>query len=402
MKILTNNFGLKILALLCALGVWSYVYITESRTVKLPFPVPVEIRGLDQALVAIIPPENSSVYLSVTAERNSWQSLSQEDFIAYIDLTGVETGNYEAEMKATAKNKALTVNSISPSRITVSIERASTKEVPIKVSTTGITAEGLVVSGTSIDPVTATIKGPQSYLDKITATEAKVELNGESTTVSKNVTLIAIDASGQEVSGVTINPVDVTVEIQITKGGQSKLLPISPKFEGKVATGKWISGYLVFPQSINVTMNSEALDTKFIETKSINVDGLSANKDFTVKLNIPKGIEVDDGSISIKVSVTIDSVATTKDQVLGLNSNGLTNLKVITITPNTVTAVISGSSDALQSANSGNSYIDVDLSNYKTPGTYSIDIKPDMIKLPSGASIVSFAPSAVTFVLENK
>lgn len=402
MKILTNNLSLKILAFICAIFVWSYVYITESRTVKLPFSIPIEVRGLDQSLTTVINPNQTSVYLSVTADHNAWQNLSEKNFIAYIDLTGVSEGTYEVDVKAASKNSSMTINTITPSKITVFVEKASTKEVPIQVKTEGDPSDGLVVSGTKPDPETATIKGPQSYLDKITTAQAIVKVEGESATISRTVSLKAIDSDGKEINNVSINPQDATVEVQIGKGGQAKILSITPQFIGKPATGKWLASYVVVPSSVRVIITGDVGDIKDISTQSINIDGLTTDKEFNVKLKNTEGVNLVDEDTTVKVSIQIQSVNTSKEQILGMRYSGLTNLKIQSITPNTITGIISGSSEILSGLNSDNSYISLDLSTFKTPGTYSIDILNSMIKLPSGATLVNFAPSAITVTLDNK
>lgn len=396
------NIGLKILALAGAFCIWSYVYITESKNIQLPFNIPIECKGLDQGLVSLINPQQSSVYLTVNAQRNSWQNFKKDDFVAYVDLTGIGEGNYEAEVKATSKNPSASIVSISPSKITLSVEKETMKEVPVQAKTKGKPGELLTVTALRTEPTTATVKGPKGAVDKVLSAVAIIDVEGMSTNKTQNIDLKSLDEQGNELQNISFNPKDVIVEVEIGRGNLNKLISILPKIEGVTASGKWMTGYLVTPSSVSVALNGELEDLKFIETLPININNLDTDREFTTKLKVPNGVDIEDKDLSIKILITVSSINSTKEQPLGFSFSNLSGLKISSFTPNKITGVVSGANDILNVANSGNCYFDIDLSNYKTPGTYSIDLNNSMLKLPGGITLVSFMPSAISITLENK
>lgn len=402
MKILKNNFSIKLLALFLASLLWIFVYVSEARTVKLPFSIPIETRGLDESLVAVISPEESNAYLTVIAEKNSWEKLTPEDFAVYVDLLGKKEGNYSVTVQYSAKNPNVSITEINPSVINIAVEQASTKLVSVVAKYSGVPASGLVVRETKFEPDKVTIKGPKSIIDKTAVAEALIELNGESSNIEKNVAIIGKDVNSNEIAGLIYDPEEVKASISIGKGGLSKQLIIKPAFNGTPAKGKWISGFTVDPSNALTIISGENSDLKYIETNKIDVSGLTESKDFQVSLNLPEGVSLNESIEKVKVSVEISGQSTTKEVVLGLKYSSLTNLKVSAISPNQVSGLVSGSSDLLAGLDANNSFITFNLANYNSPGTYTLDITNSMVTLPSGVSLVSYVPSALSITLVNK
>lgn len=397
-----NNILLKAIALVVAILLWAIIFASEARTIKLPFAVDLQIRGLEDTLVASVSPEQSRVYLTVVAEHNQWQKLTASDFSVYIDLAGKKEGNYSATVQYLAENPSVTITDVSVRSVNVSIEPASSKEVSLTYKIIGTPAEGLVVRSVSFEPQKVTAKAPKSVIDKLYTAEAQITLSGESSVLNKNVKLIGLDIQNKELLGIVFEPQEVSAQIEIGQSGLGKILTIKPKFASNVRAGFWVSNYSVTPPYLDAILKEDLPSGAFLETREINLSALTASGEVEVELNIPAGVTLIDDIKKVKVKIELSPILSNKEVSLGLRFNGLTNLKVATITPNQVTALLSGSASALEQLSANNSYINFAMDNYKTPGNYAFDINASMIQLPDGVSLIATVPSAVSINLENK
>ena len=78
------------------------------------------------------------------------------------------------------------------------------------------------------------------------------------------------------------------------------------------------------------------------------------------------------------------------------------SLKVTTITPTSVSTIVSGLTSILQNLSGADVKLKLDLAPYKSAGTYSVSIKNSFFVLPEGVSLTSFLPSSIDVTLDNR
>lgn len=402
-NIFSQNLGAKFLALLLAAGVWLYVISGESRLIDFPSSVPIQPRFTPEGLIAKL--STQDVKIRVLADRSAWRSLSTKSFNAYVDLTGLKQGTHlDIPVRVSTNAAGVEIKSISPSSVTVTLDPSVKKTVPVVVKIEGKAGEGLVPDDPKIEPEKVEVSGAKTEVDSIQEATATVRLNGETQDVSKTVLLEGFNAKGKEVSQITFSPSEAVVSIPIVKAGKTKTVGIKVVFSGTPKSGFWISQVSVDPASITITGNAEALaDVKYIETRAVNIDGLEADKTLNGSLSPPTGIVIVEQIETIKVAVKISPIESTKEVVASLNPIGLSaSLQMTDITANPVKVLVSGPASTLDTLTGNDVQISLDLSSYKTAGTYTVDVKKESITTPSGISAIRFNPSAITVKLENK
>lgn len=398
-----NNLNAKLIALLVAVIAWSYVAVAESKIINLPSSIPIKAQGTGEGLIAKL--GTNDVKVRIAADRGKLKNLSADSFTAYVDLTAKSKGTYtDVPIIVTSKDSNIEVREITPSKITVTLDPAITKTIPVAIKVEGKPGDGLATSDPIIEPDKVEVRGAKSDVDKILEATAVVGLKGETSDVKKTVALQGYDAKGNEIKDLAFSPTEVVVNLPIVKAGRTKTVGIKVKTEGAVKSGFWASQITVDPNIISITGNSEALtNTKFIETEAINVDGLSANKTFTTSLTPPAGVVLLDSIDSVKVTVNISAADTTKEIVASLSSINLAQtLSVDTSQSEPIRVLVSGPADKLDKLTSNDVIVSLDLSIFRSPQTTKIDISKDWITVPTGISIVRFNPSAITVTLQSK
>lgn len=119
-------------------------------------------------------------------------SLLDQKIHYALDLSGVTIGTITIPIKK--ENLSLpggvSVINITPSSMTVRVEKEITKEVPVSIVFTGNPAAGFRVANASAKPARVTLKGPETLLTPMTKVTAQsIELNRVSESFKKEVTL---------------------------------------------------------------------------------------------------------------------------------------------------------------------------------------------------------------------
>jgi YbbR domain-containing protein len=403
-NIFTNNLGGKVVAVILALGLWLYVASGQSKVIDFPSKIPVNARGVSEGYIAKL--SNDEVSIKVAVDRKYLKTLSTDSFDAYVDLTGKTKGTYsDVPITVVSKDSNVEIRQVTPVTITVTIDSAVSKTVPVVAKIEGKPGDGLAPDDPAIEPDKVEVRGAKSDIDQILEATAEIKLNGETTDVKKTVALQGFDASGNVIKGIQFTPDSTVLTVPIVKAGKTKTVGIRVKTTGVVKSGFWASSISVDPNLISITGNAEALSaTKYIETEAINIDGLSQNKVYTIGITVPTGIVLVDPITDVKVTINLSGTDTTKEITASINSINLAQtLQLDTSSTEEVKVIVSGPADKLATLSSSDVVVTLDLSMFRTAQTSTkIDLTQDWIKVPSGITIIRFNPSAITISLQSK
>lgn len=400
-EIIFGNFFAKIVCLLLAMGIWLYVGTGQAKIDTFPGRIPLDFVNVQDGLVATSEVENVSI--KIVADGTIWQSLGSGSFTATVDLANLNEGTYELPVKVTSQ-AAVQIVEINPQKVLVRLEKMTKKEVPVNLVVEGKPAQGLVVGDWKIKPDRVEVAGASSVIAKIFEATAKLNLNGENSTVQKMVKLVALDANGNEIRNLVFQPFEVEVDVPLVQASSAKTVGIKVVTTGQPAAGFWVSKIESTPAAVAVTASSSLISQiSFIETKEIDINGLSADWQYETTLKPTPGVVILDNVNLVKVKISVSLVNSTRQVSTGFNFQNLSsNLKVTSVDPQKVTVVVTGSAADLAKLDAGEVRINLDLGRFVSPGTYSLDITRSNIDLPSGIGFSSVVPSALNVQLGNR
>lgn len=400
----SNNIGAKLLALSLAIGLWLFVMSSESLVRDFPSAIQIQPQNVGKGLVAKL--DVSEVHIRIATEHSSLKKLSSDSFQAFVDLSGLSKGTYaDLPIKVTSKNSDVQIKSINPSKVNATLDPAVTKTVPVVVKIEGKAGEGLAPDEPVIEPEKVEVSGAKSDVDTILEATATIKLNSETQDVSKTVPLQGFNARGDEIPNLKFTPTDVKVTVPITKAGKSKTVGIKVKINGSPDSEYWISQVLPNPSTVNITSNDPSLlaNTKYIETSEIDVEGISSEKNYKATLTLPQGVNLVDNIEEIQVTISVSSIDSSKEVLATINPIGLSpSLDLSSYGDTQIRVVVSGPTNILKSLASDKVLINLDLSSYKSPGTFTLDINRTSIVTPNGTTPIKYNPSAITITLKNK
>ncbi len=399
-KFLPTLFTALVLAIIVWVSAVSSADPNEER--EYSAPIPITVLGLDPDLV-VTGQYDDEVKVSIRAPRSVQERLAANpDAIhAYINLSGLKAGEHTLEPQIAIDLSPTRLTLVSPSEITLKLENILSKEVPVEIRENGALPIGYTAGTPVLSQDSALVIGPESQVLKVEQVVASVDLSNIITSISRQVELKALDARGVIVTGINLNPTQVTVDIPITQLGGYRNVFVKIVTTGQIAQGFYLTGIMADPPNITIYSTDPELAANmpaFIETTPLNLNGAFESFEKDVSLNLPEGIVVvGDQQVTIKVNISAiqSSILLTGIQVE--ISNLGQGLKAA-LSPDRVDIYVSGPLYLLDKLNAADIIVTLDLAN-KTPGTYQLI--PTVTLADSAINLDSILPASIEVVISR-
>jgi len=395
-RFITNNFGAKLLAVFLAVGMWTFVAISNNNVVKFPGSVPVKAINTPAGHVAIF--DTKEVNLKIATETGVLRQLSSENFSAFIDLNGQSSGIHDSKVIVNVNIPNIQIIEVDPETVVVRIEALIEKVVGINAVYSGQVIDGKTVGGVDFDTEEVKISGPKSQVDLITNVTAEIKLNGEADNFTQDVRLKALNDRNEEVSEISIEPKNVNAKMRIVKAGNSKTVGIKIITQGMPASGYYVNSIITDPLTVDIIGQDVSLrQTQTIETQPIDITNKKSEMIKNVNLVLPSGISLQkDANPRVKVTIGFAQNQVSRELTATINYQNLNpSLRVNTLNPSSVKVIVVGQTEQINLLNSSEVVLNLDLTN-KSTGTFGIDISKEMFKVPEGVIIASYLPSSVS------
>ncbi len=339
--LITNNIGIKLLALIVSLGLWFVVNNITDPVDKVKFNnIAVEIINdeaiTDSGKVYEIIDNTGTVNVEVSGKRSVLSYITKDNIKAVADMEELTFMNtIGIEVSSTRNNSDLEFKTNIDS-VKLSIEDMKRVQMIISTSTSGEPADGYIVGSVSSSQNIVQLSGPESVIDQIDHVAAVANIDGYSSDISTSVELKLYDADENEITSssvkMNIATVNVSVTILATKEVPLSFTPADEPADGYIANGEIVS----VPETVMLAGKKSVLDT--VSKLTISDSALSLadeTEDVTAIINIkkylPTGTQLADSSFNGNVSVTvgIEPLVTrelsipAKNFAAGFNSNGL-------------------------------------------------------------------------------
>ena len=205
LNLLRNNFGLKALALGLALAAWAYFHLAAAPGLTAHFDqtltVPIVTSGLRSGYDAQF--EEKLATVTVELPRNSGV-IKADQVQAVLDLSDVmDPGVRNVAVKLVAPD--LTVRSLSPASVNVTVDRLEERVVPVTVQYIGDHG-GMVVDSTAIDPPQTTIRGNAADLARVSTVRVQLPFPSRAQAFDAMLRPAPAGADGAELTDIEVSP----------------------------------------------------------------------------------------------------------------------------------------------------------------------------------------------------
>lgn len=312
---ITNNFGLKLLAVIISCGLWFMVdSIIDPVERKVFNNIPVEIINTElitnEGKVYEVLDGTDTVNITAIGKSSVFDYVSRDDLKAVADMSELTFMNTVSIKVSSTRNNSELEFRTNIDNVKLAIEKMERDQKVINVSTTGEPASGYVVG--NIDPSQNVVRysGPESLIEQIDHIDAVININGYSSDINTTADLKIYDAANNEIKSnsikLNITTVDVAVSILATK-----IVPLSYVVPDEPAAGYVVNGEMIsVPETIVIAGRSSVLDGVsriVVSDPALTVEDLTESKTTIVNIRkyLPTGVQFADSSFNGNVSVTI-------------------------------------------------------------------------------------------------
>jgi YbbR domain-containing protein len=222
--------------------------------------------------------------------------------------------------------------------------------------------------------------------------EVTVALDPQGFDVDREIAARPVDANGDTVTGIDVEPATIHVQIPLFTDKESRTLPVNPVITGQPAPGFRIAAVTVDPTTVTVEGDAEQLTALIqIDTAPVSVAGATADVAQTVALAPPNGISAT-GAGAVRVEVSIEPITQTRTYGAGIRLDGREDMLTYSLSTEQVMLTLFGSVADLDQLSAGPLEVGVNVAGLG-PGAHDVAVVP---VIPSGVEVVTISPERVT------
>ena len=338
-----NKLAAAALSLFIAMALWLYVITTVSPGSKETYyNIPVVLANesvLTERGLMITSQSATTATLVLSGNRTDLSKVDQSNITLKADLSAIyEPGNqipitYTTSFPGNVASNAFVIESKTPGRIYLNVERRVSKAIPVEVKWIGSVPDGFIADRENklLEHPTVQITGPQSVTDQIEKAVVEVDLTDQRESISRDCTYTLCNVEGEPVDAglITTNVEQIHLEVKIQRvkdvlltyhlveggGAKAENAEIILSMDKIRVSGSEAALELMGDQLVVGTINLAEIDQNTTKTFTIpleegitNLTGVTEvtaeirltglrTKDFLVRqinvVNVPEGLEVE-------------------------------------------------------------------------------------------------------------
>lgn len=389
-----HNWPLKLGAVALATLLYAGLVVSSSAT---PFEgsVPIEAVGV-KSDVTILSDLGAVRQIRYLAPDDLGLRLDSTSFRATVDLADVipSDGRTSVAVEVVAIDPRIQILDYVPRRIVVDLDAVVSRVVPVRV-VVGPVPSGLDVGDPVAEHGEVTVTGAASIVSRVVEVQARIAVDASGIDVNRLVDLLPVDAAGEPLSPVDVEPTSTRVRLAIFTDRQTKTLPIRPVVAGSPAAGFEVSAVSVDPLVVAVEGDVDDLvSLEVADTAPVTITGATSTIVITTAVELPDGVQVL-GSPSVTVTVTLRPLTATRTFEAGLLLVGARADRAYLLSTDRVLVTIGGSVADLDRLSGAELVVTLDVSGLDI-GTHEVRVGANLL---TGLTLLGAAPSPITVTI---
>ncbi len=187
-----RDIGLRLLCLGLSVFLWLVVFRAGVREIEISLPVPIEMVNIPAGLAVTRPPREAAE-LRIRGPRRVVSRIPEMELSLPLDLARSREGESTLRLRSTLLNlpEHAEVTGITPSTVTVALERLVSIRVPVKVAVQGSPRPGYAVAALTSDPPYVEVRGLRGRVVKVReVATAPLTVEGAGGSVTAEVALL--------------------------------------------------------------------------------------------------------------------------------------------------------------------------------------------------------------------
>lgn len=294
---LKDNFKIKIISLLSAMVLWTYVMaIVDPEETKLFENIPVTITNineLNEKNLIIYPEKDLTTDIYVTGKLSNIKKVSKDDISVYGQINSPMEGKNQIYLKVSTSQRIS--YDFKNSVMIVTLEKLvnENKNININISGNGKNDVDSIILEDNINKIM--VSGPRTLVDKVKNIVGTVNVDNNLSDFSQSIKLEPVDYKGKVVEGVKLEKNSISANVTLLT---EKVVPIKLNLSNNIESD---INYEISQNTVKIKGKKDIVDSiEYIESQPIDLSQLSPEIDKDVYLQIPNGIAVDKKFITIK------------------------------------------------------------------------------------------------------
>ena len=314
MKMGKSNVTAKVLTLVIAIFLWSYVMsetdpdqTQEYRNVTVNYT---NTAALDRQGLVIMEPEEVKIDVRVSGKRSDFSQFSSSKIYAQVDLSGYSEGQVKIPITVGLLDQSSGIRVINhePKEVLFTFDGIVSREIPVTIDYQGSLPENYVRGEALSRPQSILVSGPRTWINEVDRAQGVVDLTDRTENAVVSTPIKILNDSGEEVRGLEKEPgfVDVTLPIYRTVELPVELVTINELPDNYAITDIEIS-----PQQVAVKGDNSISQLTELRTVEVDINSMLENDSIQVELALPEGLTLLDPNQEIRVNYQIREVVTT-------------------------------------------------------------------------------------------
>ncbi len=373
-RLIINNFGLKVLAVVFAIILWLVIVNTEDPEKATTFTIPIEVVNgnylTDENLTYEILDNTDTISFTVSGRRSIVENLTADDFRAIANMQNIDETMtmVPISLTATSYNSKLEITR-RQSYLMVSVEPLVTGEYEIMAAVDGAPESGYFVESLEVSPDVVSVTGAKSLVDEIDSVWTSINVYGAVETFSGVGEVYLLDENGNilDTERLDVDVPEVTVTANIL---MEKEVPLVFEVDGVPEEGYYAAAPECDVETVIISGLPEiieGIEELDISSSALSVDGATQDITATISLarQLPDGVtlyEDQPDQLTVRVPVKHTSNIDVNMPADNITFVGLADDLTLTVLSDPVVAAVTGAEDVINSVSGSDLSGTVDVS----------------------------------------
>jgi len=378
-----HNLGWKIVSVVVALLLWSYVISADSSITQLKMVANVDVttsgltvlQSRDLALLTD-PTQFDDIHVRVETSQANYSRVTNDTVRVELDLSQVTKAGVQ-EIELVGVTTYGRVVQITPSSVEVVIESLDSRYVPVNVEFMGDVSDSYWYNISRINPTQVTVSGPSSIVGTIVSARAQIDVTDQTSSYVRSAQLTLLDDQGAEVSNSLARPsitvgminIDIYPKIQLRVDDN-----IDTATVGTLPEGYEITGIDVQPETITLAADPSLLnELEALSFEPVNITGRTNSFSTVAAVNKLKDIRyISSEQVNITVYIAEIETSVTLPGV-PLTARGVQTGRAVTFSSEAISIRATGAYSVVNGLTADELQAYVDVSGL-TAGEYTLPV----------------------------
>ncbi len=316
---LKSDYFIMLISVLISILIWIYVSydqnpIHETWVKDVPIVYTNQSADFESGKLVVLEGKKDTVNVKIRGRRSIISTVDASRISCSVNMSEVtKSGSYSIPISFSSSVYGVELTQKSPYNVDLVVDKTTTDEREITVTTTGSAKDGFVVGEIISEPKVVKLTGPKSIIHSVESAVVSVDVTLADADIVNLYKIKLYDESGVEITDNRISKnieyCDVTCHIYA-----KKQLNVTPLLDGEAnSLGERITVLGVNPKSITLIGTKEQLEQiAEIYTKNINVAGVTQTATVMAQLDLsalPPGVTVEGNISEVEIQLYAESAS---------------------------------------------------------------------------------------------